>query len=312
MKHTSSLLLLSSLLLVSCGGGGGSGSKSPQNQTSTPDAQMEVDAEGQYLAVFQPLNQSVSGQASGSVTFSKEEGELFIDVRFSGKHPAIIQSQYIHEGNACPTMNNDTNGDGFIDVNESYAVTGQILVPIDGDISSQDRGSATFPVTDQYGTYSYFERTSYQRFFQDLTEGDLDPSDDLIKLGLDKALNITNRVMLVYGVPAEVNLPATVATRGRLANFQTLPIACGVFTRVNAVPGTIDDDIGLGDAPAEGGTVGGTGGADDGAIVLVPEGTESDSCGGGWHWPWENCPDSGNDNGGDYGNETTGGSSGLL
>jgi hypothetical protein len=314
MKFSSILLVGSLALLGACGGGGGGSASKPQVtvQPTQPDAQMETEGEGQFIAVFQPLNQTLSGSISGSATFSKEAEDLFIDVRFTGKNPALIQSQYIHVGGSCPTMANDTNGDGFIDVNESYAVTGQIFVPLDGDISSQDRGSATFPLTDTYGAYSYYERTSYQRFFSDLQDGDLDPSDDIVKLGADKALAMNTRVVMIYGVPAEAILPPTVSTRGRLANFQTLPIACGVFTKVTAVPGTVDDDSGLGDAPSEGSTVGGSGGADDGTIVIAPsEPSTSEGC--GFHWPWESCPTTGGTSGGgDYGNETSGGSHGVI
>ncbi len=316
-SFTTLLLGVGILNLSSCGGGGGSSSGDAQRQQD--EVAVDAELEGQYMAKLQTINQTAAGFITGSVTMAREKKELLSDVRFSGLHPNLIHSQYIHSGTSCPT--NDDNGDGFIDAVESAKASGGILIPLDGDLSSQDRGSSTFPVSDPVGVYTYSEITSYDRFIDDLREEDRDLDDDFVKIGADKNLNFEGRIVIIYGVAPETVLPETVARRGRLANFQTLPVACGVFRKVTSVPGTVDDDSGMGPAP-EGETVGGGNGDDDGSTVVIGGGsggggtgedlpdstggstgggepgpttppTENEEDGGfvggfvgGWHWPW--------------------------
>jgi hypothetical protein len=272
------LFLGTSLLaLTSCGGGGGGGGSGSGIQRQQDP--IEADLEGQYKAVFTSMNSSVAGVITGSTTFSREENQLVVDLRFNGLHPNLLHTQYVHIGHECPT--NDENGDGFIDAVESEKVTGLILVPLDADLNSQDRGSSIFPVSDAVGAYNYTQLASYDRFMSDLREPDMDPQDDFVKLGSDKNLALSGRVVMIYGVAPESVLPSTVATRGRLANFQTLPIACGVFHKVSTVPGSADNDQSLGASPG-GSIIGGSSGADDGSVVIVGQtsgGTTGDTGG---------------------------------
>lgn len=315
---TTLLLGVSVLNLSSCGGGGGSGGKNPPIQN---EVAVDAKPDGQYMAVLQTMNQNVAGYVTGSVTLSIEGKDFLADVRFAGLHPSIIHSQYVHEGTSCPS--NDENSDGFIDAVESAKSSGGILIPLDGDLSSQDRGSSTFPLADTVGYYTYSEATSYDRFIGDLQEEDNDPEDDFVKIADKKNINLEGRVVIIYGVAPETVLPETVARRGRLANFQTLPVACGVFQKVTTVPGTLDDDSSVGPVPGNGETVGGGNGEDDGATVIIggetgggepgpmptpsptptpapgpweenppmpePEEEEEEDDGGivgGWRWPW--------------------------
>ena len=300
-----------------------------------------------YVAELNAINNGVGGAISASFSINKEGSRLIAYMRLNGGHPRIVHQQRVHVGTSCPTAANDTNGDGYVDVNEAFAHTGKILFPLDADISNQERGSSIWPAGDMYGYYHWERATSFDRFISDLREPNLNEESDYAKLGPGGALNLDGRVVMVHGAAENSNLPDTVGTRGRLKNYQVIPIACGVIRKVNSIPGEVEDDPSLGTAPGEGETVGGSSGADDGAVVPVngahrpgettggstgttndadndPR-TSGDSVGGstgndndgGIRWPWERRPRTttggsggGTTSGGTTAGETAGGTTG--
>lgn len=258
-------LLLSSLLLVSCSkSGGGSGSDQNKETRNTVEP-LDTELRGTYMALLAPLNKTVSGHLNGALTLVKEEDELVIDVRLSNGPASVLHNQSIHVGDRCPTLDDDLNGDGFIDGEEAVNAYQEIIVPLDDDISSQRIGLGIFPVTDEYGYYFWSRSVSYEKFMADLREEDINPTDDYVKLSDNKHLTMIGKVVVIKGVPESTNLPETVSGRGRENKYQALPIACGVLKRLNAVPGTVDNDTTGIPVPA-GETVGGSSGADDGAL----------------------------------------------
>ena len=253
-------------LLASCGGGGG-GSSAPKTkpQTEVEPVAVELEMSGAYIAVLNPLNKQASGNPTGAFTFARDFDEITADVRLTGGPASIAYAQYVHVGKACPTEADDLNRDGFIDYQESLKVTGPILIPLDGDISSQRMEAGLFNAADDYGSFLYYESASFDKFLADLKEEDINLEDDMVNLPRDSVFNLVGRVVVIQGVPESANLPATVASRRGLANFQTLPIACGVITKITKVPGEVDDDET--DIPVpEGTSVGGSSGASDGFI----------------------------------------------
>jgi hypothetical protein len=326
------------LQLTACGGGGGKTSGS--GGTSVLPRQFEADAEGMYVASLSALNNGVGGPISGNVSVNKEGARIIAYVRLNGGHAHIAHQQRVHVGTSCPTKEDDKNGDGYVDVNEAFSAVGKILFPLDADISSQERGSSIWPAGDMYGYYHWERATSFERFISDLREPDLNEENDFAKLGPNGPLNLDGRVVLILGADQTLaNLPDTVGTRGRLANFQVMPVACGVIRKVSSVPGAIEDDPSLG--PASGESVGGSSGVDDGATIPVdgeyrpgettggeaggtndadhdprPGGTsggssdDDDDDDGGFHWPWERHPrtTTGGSGGGTTGGSTSGGS----
>ncbi len=314
--------------IISCGGGdaGGRG-----NGASGIERQIEQEAEGSYNVNLTTLNNGVGGSISGNIAITKDGNRFMAYARFSGGYPNIVHQQRVHFGSACPTAADDTNGDGYVDVNEAFAKSGKILFPLDSDISSQERGSSIWPSGDMYGNYFWERATSYDRFITDLREPDLNEENDFGKLGADGKLNLDGRVVILHGAPETANLPDTVGTKGRLRNFQTIPIACGVIGKAGQVPGTFEEDASLG--PASGEAQGGSSGADDGATVPVDgefhpgettgataggetagtttgsnstHGDDNSDTSGGFHWPWEH-PRGGSTSGGTTsGGATTG------
>lgn len=253
-------LALSTTLLASCGGGGGGGG-STTSKTAQP---LETELTGTYQAVLSPLNKTVSGHLNGSLTLVRDHDDVVIDVRIASGPVSSIHSQNIHVGDRCPTDADDTNGDGYIDAEETNAIVKEILIPLDDDISSQWMGLGTFPVTDEFGYYFWSRATPFQKMMADLRDEDINLKDDYVKIGSDKALTMIGKVIVIRGVPDATPLPETVLGRGRLTPQAGLPIACAVIKRIGAVPGVIDPD--RTDIPVPAGeTIGGSSGVDDGA-----------------------------------------------
>lgn len=264
-------------IVVSCGGGGGENSASKKNSKSNRNP-IEREFKGQYRAVLNSLNNGIAGITTGSATFSYHEDQFIGYVRFSGTQAKVLHTQHVHVGKTCPEK--DENQDGIIDAVETHNVVGKILIPLDADLSSQDRGSSIWPVASENGSYHWNQATTLEKIMADLRESDSDPEDDFVKLGVqDKNFDLTGKVIVIYGVPKESALPESAQSRGRLTNFQGLPVACGVFEKITHIPGHVDEDQDLGDAPA-GESIGGSSGADDGATVIV----DGPSGGGSTGW----------------------------
>ncbi len=247
-------------------------STSTHTEIETP---IETEASTAYQAKLTPLNGKASGTISGSLNIIRDEDQLIFHVRFSGgPKEAIAHIQNIRTGTKCPTEEADLNHDGFIDIIESMPYFGDTLIPLDGDVNTQKGGANYWPVTDPFGDYQYSEIASYSRFYEDLKKEDNDLNDDLVKLTQEETINLIGKVIVIHGVPSSMNLPGSVATRGPYANFQTLPIACGVITKAPSAPGVLETEplkFPLPEGTTPGGeTVGGSSGIDDGAIMREP------------------------------------------
>lgn len=242
MKNLSGKVLssLAVLALASACGKSGGGSKSSSDGRQQQEEAASVDGshiQGHYNAKFVTLNPHVNGTIPGSATFFRKEEKFFAYVRLFAGGPRAWHQQFVYEGTRCPNLNDDLNLDGFIDVQEAEAVLGKILIPLDSDIGTQSSGRRFFPLGDLSGYYHYERITNFRRFLSDLQSEDSDPADDTRKLAADEPLRITGKAMMVLGVVETVQLPETVASKGRHRAFQTLPIACGVFEKVDGLPG---------------------------------------------------------------------------
>src|SRR5690606_38610819 len=175
-------------------------------------------------------------------TFMRQDDRFFAYLRLFAGMPKAWHMQHVYTGDRCPTQNDDLNLDGFIDIVEAEAVLGKILIPLDSDISSQNSGRRFFPLADLSGSYHYERVTSFRRFFADLKSPDKDPNDNMIKLSPEEGLEIEGKAVLIQGISEDVELPETVASLERRKPFQTFPIACGIFKKVEEVPGTLHND----------------------------------------------------------------------
>jgi hypothetical protein len=235
LKVVCSLAVLS--LVASCGD---SGNKSTKGASRRQEEVAPVDGsniDGHYQAKFTTLNGHVNGTIPGSANFLRMEDRLFAYVRLFAGGVKAWHMQHVYTGSRCPTMNDDTNLDGFIDIAEAEAVVGKILIPMDSDISTQGSGRRFFPLGDLSGYYHYERITSFRRFLNDLQDTDKDPNDDTAKLAPGEGLRLEGRVFMAMGVAETIMLPETVATKERRRPFQTLPIVCGVFSKFTGQPG---------------------------------------------------------------------------
>lgn len=127
-------------------------------------------------------------------------------------------------------MKDDTNHDGFLDAVEALAVSGNILIPLDSDISSQLSKFTVGPVSGVNGKYLYSQSVSARVVMQDLRLRDPYPLDFIEKLKGSEEIDFHRRVVLIYGVPETFRLPSTIETIIGLSRHSSLPIACAVIT----------------------------------------------------------------------------------
>lgn len=186
---------------------------------------LEDDREGIYRAYLQPLN----GHATkGTVTVRLEKDEFVVREEVAGAPENIMHFQYITSG-SCPKSEQDVNGDGFIDMNESLVSLGKILIPLDSKLDSQIEGSDYGPIANPAGAIVYNRRGSVSKMLSDLYA--VDPSDDdhLGKLLPDEKLILQGKAVIVLGT--KMNLPESVSEFAGLERRASLPIACGEFVR---------------------------------------------------------------------------------
>jgi hypothetical protein len=240
------LPLFAGMLLLSCGKSGSDNAKNgqrPIQEEEQQEIQLPSDGsniQGKYLAKFKTLNPQVNGTIPGSVTFFRDKDRVMVYLRLFAGHPKAWHQQKIYEGSRCPTISDDTNGDGYIDIFEAEAVLGKQLIPLDADISSQKSGRNFYPLGDLSGSYYYERITSFSRMFRDLKDTK-NAGEEYKKLAPEEGLSIAGKAVLIQGVSAEVEFPETVQSSPRYKPFQTLPIACGVFEENNLITGTNDN-----------------------------------------------------------------------
>ena len=265
-KSIKATLLIMSVALVACSKSGGGSGGLPETHKPSVD-KLEIEMNGVYQAILKPVNGKVSGEyLNGSLTLVREQDEFIADVRISGGPKSVLQTQSIHTGERCPDERDDLNGDGYIDAEEGIQVYREILIPLDDDLNSQRIGLGIFPVTDAFGHYFWSRSVSFEKMMDDLSEEDINPTDDYVKLYSGKSLLKSGKVVVLTGVPTTEILPETVLGRGRQTAHEALPVACGVIKKVTTVPGVVDRDYTGIPVPSEGETQGGHSGEDDGAF----------------------------------------------
>jgi hypothetical protein len=245
IKMLSTLTLLT--LFSACGGGQQAQTdRGPGNSDTTGPVEAETildgsNIQGKYLATFTTLNPHINGTIPGSVTIKRDGDRFWAYVRLFAGAPEAWHPQAIWTGTRCPTLADDTNGDGIIDIQEAAAVLGKITIPLDANLNSQDALRNWYPKGDLSGNYFYEKMGSFTSILNDLRRP---PGRDpmLKKLGPDEGLYIEGRAVMIQGISANTVLPETVQTEGRFRAFQTLPIACGIFQQVTEMPGEAWND----------------------------------------------------------------------
>ena len=199
----------------------------------------EMQSVGQFLAVLKNINPILNPYLRGSGTISIEGSDIITDVSLSGGEENQLYAQQVRKGRRCPDKREDTNNDGYIDIVEAQHVIGDILFPLDGDISSQLAFDSIFPISDEYGNYTYSKISDLNLFLQDLFSPKQNYSS-YIKLQKDEIFDPEGMLLIIQGISKNHFLPFSVKSIARLTPHQSLPIACAEFKKVLQVPGEID------------------------------------------------------------------------
>ncbi len=208
----------------------------PVRETPKPEipADFEEDIKiGRYKVEFSPLNEEFAGITRGSGTLNVTSTDFSVELNIEGAPSNTIHSQYIHLGTECPGKELDKNGDGIIDFNEASDLVGQIVIPLDGDLHSQRLDSYLFPVADFDGLYIYSQTAAVKSMIEDLRRPDENIEDSIVKLGAKGKLDPEGKVILIYGVSAEVEIPESVSVFNSFSAKASVPIACGKILKTN-------------------------------------------------------------------------------
>ena len=197
-----------------------------------------------FTADLQPLNGSgVSGTAT--LTVDEDARTFRVQYEASGFDPLTLHPGHIHglfEGgpqmsgdppaaadSVTPTISDDTDGDGFIEVAEGLPRYGNILMPLTNVQGVANDGDANFPLSDALGNLSYdvtFDLDESNNFEDPMNPGLLLDAADIFALNLREIVLHGDTVLPGpgAGTPGEVD-----GTNGYLA---TLPVAAGEIVAV--------------------------------------------------------------------------------
>lgn len=166
--------------------------------------------DGNYRAILRPINFYVNGFfAYGNAELNLKKNTLTV-VTYLDDDAPVTHLQSIHKGKRCPSLSDDINQDGVIDIKEAYAVTGEVLVPLDGDLSSHEEGSGVYPK----GSSFTYKRNVY---FSDLMRE------------IGRNISLESRVVMIHGTAVKSFIPLTAQTMLNIPVHLSIPIVCGII-----------------------------------------------------------------------------------
>jgi hypothetical protein len=210
---------------------------SEENKTfpkmSVEKDEIAYDDQGTYRAFLKPLNSQFGHVVSGNiqVIVSGDNFEVLGQVLSAPSHTKHLQ--FITYGSHCPDGEDDKNKDGFIDLDELFNKSGRVIIPLDSDLSEQLMGNDFGPIANGNGKYIYKESTSFSFLLNDLFTEDPDRTDIYKKLSPNEKLNLSKRVVVVLGLNEDTILPSTLKNPTIFTIQESVPIACGEFTKVS-------------------------------------------------------------------------------
>ncbi|MCK9275142.1 MAG: hypothetical protein M0P57_08635 [Syntrophales bacterium] len=180
-----------------------------------------------YIADLKPLNARITGSTvSGKAAFEINGDKLSIYIEATGLTPGIMHLQHYHgitdgtDAN-CPTMEQDRNNDGILDLIETRFTAGVTLVPFHDDPSSLKIQVDTYPVASKDGTITYNKTVSIEKLKKAV----------LHTYGISE-FHLENRVVFLHGISPEINLPSSVMSLTGVPAHVTIPVACGKIYRL--------------------------------------------------------------------------------
>ncbi len=151
-----------------------------------------------------------------------EENNFYMDWQCSNIDP-VEHKQYIHAGSKCPTLENDLNGDGYLDAVELEQAVGPGLLALDANPESEE--------VDSFPSGANFE---YNRKVAVSVLGEFIPDSK-------------NFIVVIYGISPLTPLPETVASHSDEDIHSSIPIACKAFEVTEEVRSINGDETGESD-----------------------------------------------------------------
>ena len=215
------IFLLLMLVISSCGKDSDSGSTFLRQE-------QQGDLKGSYKAVLRPMNSTTSGWIPyGNVEISVDENNIAVTT-YLDDDQSVTHVQSIHEGKKCPTIADDKNKDGVIDAIEAGPVVGKVLIPLDGDISSQTSGDKVHPIG---SSFTYQRKAPLDAMMSDLYSASEVSNNSVRKLKSGETFNLTGKVILIHGTSASNKLPSSVQPHNGLPSHLSVPVVCGILRR---------------------------------------------------------------------------------
>lgn len=208
---------ISLILLLSCG------KKEEISHQYPLSNNLNISEDGNYKGFFLPINSAVVGLASGNVKIKLINDQFQVQIGMIGT-PHDEHSQYLYEGERCPSTEDDLNQDGYIDAKEGEEVYGMALIPFDSSISQQFEEKIEFPISNRLGSYTYEQSTQWSKILQDLSLNDPNLKDHISKT--NHGINLDGKVIVIHGVDNSVYLPSTIEGHENIEVRKSLPIAC--------------------------------------------------------------------------------------
>ncbi len=214
------------LVLISCGGsdskkkssGSGTGS-APSVPTVTPEpVEPEVISgftdQGKFSMSFTSVNPELFNYR-GSGSLNLDEKSFSVNTKATKAPFLRTVYQNLYQGN-CPVINDDSNGDGIIDIQEAREVLGTHLMALDSNLENPGSNLDKFPRTNLFGNFSYSSSGRVEKILDQFKPGTrIDPA------GL---------VVLTQGLPSFIRLPASVRSESGMSASETVPVSCATLS----------------------------------------------------------------------------------
>ena len=221
---------------VSAQATGGTGSAAGTAATTATSTSTPGIANEPKVYVAQLFGANGTG-VTGTARFVIDGDQFQASVEGQGLDPGIKHEMHIHAGATCPTVADDKNGDGYVDAEEGAAAAGGILIPLDGDLNSQNAGRIFAPTASADGSLFYAGSGRYSTMLQDLRgSGAINPATGQTKLRDSEDLALETRTVEIHGI--NQTLPNTVAGLDGLKGNEALPVACGTIVQISGAAGT--------------------------------------------------------------------------
>jgi hypothetical protein len=193
-------------LLTSCGA-----KKESTPLFPAPTEELET-TQGSFKAILRPYNFNLAGWIPSGMADIKIDGDQIEIKSWLDDAANVMHRQNIHLGSRCPTIEDDINHDGFVDLKESKEVAKEVFLPLDQDLDSLSLDENNYPI----GNFSYHATASVRSLSQKLNQN----------------LKLSGKVIIVTGVASNRGLPASVSQENNQTRESSIPIACGLIERM--------------------------------------------------------------------------------